>query len=147
MPGDAVRLATLCLALLAPAAPALTRSEEYQTEAPIKRRVYDTRRVTSAPPVVDGVLDDPVWETVEWSGDFVQREPSDGDPPTQQSRFKVVYDDGALYFAFRLEDDPDLVRPIRGLDRGQHRQLPGPAHGLLLHAQSLGHPERRADLE
>ena len=102
-------------ALLWVAAPVLSQevpAEEEQAETVVERRVYDTRRIEGEAPVVDGVLDDPAWDLVEWSGDFIQRDPTDGDPPTQQTRFKVVYDDSALYFGFRLEDDPELVRPI-----------------------------------
>lgn len=76
---------------------------------PIPKRSYETARVTGAPPVIDGKLDDPVWATVEWSGDFTQRQPHDGAPPSAESRFKVVYDDDALYFAFFVHDDPALV--------------------------------------
>ena len=57
-------------------------------------------------------------------------------PPPRQTQFKVLYDDDALYFAFRAFDDPEgltslLVapRPLpRRLGRGQHRQLRRPAH-------------------
>lgn len=75
----------------------------------VEKRAYETARIIGAAPVVDGVLDDPVWDSVEWSGDFVQREPTDGIAPSFQTRFKVVYDDDALYFAFQLDDDPALV--------------------------------------
>jgi len=77
-------------------------------EEPIATRVYETRR-TVEPPTIDGRLDDPAWEKVAWAGDFSQRMPTEGDPPSQQSAFKVVYDDDALYFAFRLHDDPEQV--------------------------------------
>ena len=122
MPVDAMRLSTLLLILLTPAVTVLAQSEavrtdetqtdQTQTDEPVETRVYNARRLVGEPPVIDGVLDEPLWDTVEWSGDFVQRDPTDGDPPSQQSRFRVVYDDSALYFAFRLEDDPELVRPI-----------------------------------
>jgi hypothetical protein len=117
MPGNARKLAVLLPILLAQPAAALSRGEEAQTEEAqtgktVPKRIYDTRRVAGGAPVIDGVLDDTVWDTVEWSGDFVQRDPADGEPPSRQSRFKVVYDDSALYFGFRLEDDPKLVRPI-----------------------------------
>ena len=80
-----------------------------QIEEEIEKRVYDTRRVNGEALTIDGRLDDPVWETVEWSGDFIQRQPADGEPPTAQTEFKVVYDDNALYFAFRAFDDPQLI--------------------------------------
>lgn len=75
----------------------------------IPTRVYETARIAGEPPVLDGRLDDPVWEQVPWSGDFVQRDPDDGAPPTAQTRFKVLYDDEALYFAFRAFDEPGLA--------------------------------------
>ena len=104
--------ALLSFCLLLPGAVALAQQDDGDSDEPVEARVYDTRRVTGEPPVIDGVPDEAVWGTVEWSGGFVQRQPTDGEPPSQQSRFKVLYDDSALYFAFRLEDDPGLVRPI-----------------------------------
>jgi hypothetical protein len=80
-----------------------------QPEEEIEKRVYRTARINGDPPVIDGRLADPVWSTVEWEGDFVQRDPTDGDPPSQQTEFKVLYDDDALFFAFRLHDDPEQV--------------------------------------
>ncbi len=95
------------------AAPALAETEE---EVP--KRVYESLRVTGEAPVLDGRLDDPVWQTVEWTGDFIQREPEEGVPPAQQTRFKVVYDDHAVYFGFHLQDDPEQVsRQLARRDR------------------------------
>jgi hypothetical protein len=76
---------------------------------PIQTRVYETARISGEAPVLDGRLDEPVWNEVDWSGDFVQRDPNDGAAPAAQTRFKVLYDDEALYFAFRAFDDPKLV--------------------------------------
>ncbi len=76
---------------------------------PVRTRTYDTARIAGEAPVLDGRLDDPAWEQVAWSGDFVQRDPADGAAPTVQTQFKVLYDDEALYFAFRAFDDPQLV--------------------------------------
>lgn len=75
----------------------------------VQPRVYETAKVAGEAPVLDGKLDDPAWEHVAWSGDFVQRDPNDGAAPTVQTQFKVLYDDEALYFAFRAFDDPKLV--------------------------------------
>jgi hypothetical protein len=87
-------------------------SIEVQTGGEVRRRAYRTARVTGEPPAIDGDINDPVWDNVEWSSDFVQRDPSDGEPPTLQTRFKVVFDDEALYFAFKLDDDPEEVSPV-----------------------------------
>jgi hypothetical protein len=80
-----------------------------QPEGESSRRVYTTQRVNGNRPVLDGNLDDPAWDLVEWSGDFIQRDPTDGAPPTVETRFKVLFDDEALYFAFHCYDDPALV--------------------------------------
>ncbi|NIO29554.1 MAG: hypothetical protein GTO29_13485 [Candidatus Latescibacteria bacterium] len=76
---------------------------------PIETRIYDTKRINGRAPTIDGRLNDLIWNTVEWSGEFIQRNPTDGDPPTEQTKFKVLYDDEALYFAFFCHDDPELV--------------------------------------
>lgn len=84
----------------------------------IKNRVYNTDRIEGQPPTIDGQLTDPVWETVEWSGEFVQREPVEGPPPSFQTRFKVLYDNDALYLAFRVYDDPENMD--NKMDRHDH---------------------------
>src|SRR5688572_23786984 len=40
-------------------------------------------------PVLDGVLDDALWETVPVTSDFRQREPAVGDPATEATRVRV----------------------------------------------------------
>ncbi len=102
-----VALALAAATLLRPA-PARAADAEPAPES----RVYETRRVAGPPPRVDGLLDDPAWDAVSWSGDFLQRDPLDGAAPIHPSQVKVLYDDQALYFAFRLFDDPSRVAPI-----------------------------------
>jgi len=77
---------------------------------PVETREYNTKKINGEKaPTIDGELSEPVWSIVDWTGDFIQRNPSDGEPPTQQTKFKVIYDDEALYFAFRSYDDPARV--------------------------------------
>jgi len=80
-----------------------------QTEQSNERRTYTTSRVNGQPLILDGRLDDPAWELVDWSSEFIQRDPDEGAPPTAQTQFKVLYDDDALYFGFRCFDDPQLL--------------------------------------
>ena len=72
---------------------------------PVEQRVYQTERVQGSAPELDGRLDDPAWKQVEWSGDFLQHNPDRGAPPSQQTVFKILYDDDALYIAYRAYDD------------------------------------------
>lgn len=78
----------------------------------LSKRAYESQRVQGDPPVLDGRLSDPVWDSVQWSGSFIQRDPDDGSEPSVDTEFKVVYDDEALYFAFRLYDDPEKVSDL-----------------------------------
>ena len=65
----------------------------------VPQRIYETKKVNSSPPVIDGLLNDEIWNTIEWSGDFVQREPYEAEQPSQKTLFKILYDDNNLYIA------------------------------------------------
>lgn len=67
-------------------------------------KVYTTHAVNPHPPVIDGRIDEPVWAKVEWSSDFVQREPDEGKPPAQPTSFKILYDEKNIYVAIRAHD-------------------------------------------
>ena len=76
------------------------------------KRSYQTSRIKDEAPLVDGTLNDPAWQDVPWSGKFIQRVPADGLPPSQQTQFKVIYNDNALFFAFRMHDDPSQLSSL-----------------------------------
>jgi hypothetical protein len=77
------------------------------------RRVYTTRHLDGAAPRLDGKHDDACWSMVEWSSEFTQWEPSEGQPPTFQTAFKILYDDQALYVAYRAYDsEPNLISDL-----------------------------------
>jgi|TARA_Y100000310_G_scaffold292945_1_gene322132 hypothetical protein len=60
---------------------------------------------------VDGLLDEPVWATIEPIAEFVQRLPMDGGEPTEKSEMRIAYDDHYLYFGFTFFDsEPEKVR-------------------------------------
>ncbi len=69
----------------------------------IARRVYHTCFSEHAPKI-DGRLDDPQWKAVEWAGDFTQRTPVDGAAPGEETQFKILYDERAIYVAVRCRD-------------------------------------------
>ena len=75
-----------------------------------QKKIYMTKRVNPAPPVINGRMDDSVWESVDWEGNFIQREPYDGKAPTQKTSFKILYDDNNIYVGIRAWDNqPDSV--------------------------------------
>ncbi len=71
---------------------------------------FITKKLTSNPPVIDGVLDDPAWDQIAWSSSFLQREPEEGKQPKFQTQFKILYDDRYLYFGvLSLDSEPDKI--------------------------------------
>jgi hypothetical protein len=58
----------------------------------------------TAPVVVDGDLSDAAWQSAPEFTDFTQHDPTDGAPATLRTRFRVVYDDRAVYFGAIMED-------------------------------------------
>ena len=47
--------------------------------------------------VVDGNLDEPEWQLVESAGDFIQKEPRQGEPATEPTEVRLLYNDDTLY--------------------------------------------------
>jgi hypothetical protein len=62
------------------------------------------------PPVIDGKLDDAVWQQAALFGDFLQTNPGDNVKPTHPTEFMMGYDSKHLYMAFRVVQDRDKVR-------------------------------------
>src|SRR5260221_9482612 len=60
---------------------------------------------------IDGVLDEPVWETAPIAKDFIQQEPTEGVPMTYPTEVKVLYDDENLYLGV-IAHDPDARRAV-----------------------------------
>ncbi|MFL2545842.1 MAG: carbohydrate binding family 9 domain-containing protein [Candidatus Rariloculaceae bacterium] len=72
------------------------------------KRSFATR--TDTPPVIDGLIDDAVWQQAEVIDDFHQTRPGDGTPPTDRTEIYLLYDEDALYVAGRLHDsEPELI--------------------------------------
>jgi hypothetical protein len=66
-------------------------------------------RVTAAV-TVDGVLSEPVWQEAEAFSALVQRDPTEGAPPSQRTEVRIAYDDDAIYIGARLYDTaPDSI--------------------------------------
>lgn len=90
---------------------ALNNSKDTITEPIAKHlRTYTTTRLTTPKPVIDGKLNDECWKTGEWGGDFVQWIPKEGAKPSQETQFKILYDDKNIYVAIRAFDkEPNKI--------------------------------------
>ena len=61
-------------------------------------------------PVIDGVLDDPVWVQAALIDEFVQQEPFEGAPATQRTEVRVLYDGANLYVGvLAFDSSPERV--------------------------------------
>lgn len=71
---------------------------------PAQTKLYQTSNRTEKPPLINGKCDEKAWDAVEWSGDFIQREPNDGAKPSQDTKFKILFDDNNLYILIHALD-------------------------------------------
>ena len=76
-------------------------------------KVYHAVR-TSDEIRIDGVIDETGWEAADWVGDFYQDDPVRGAPATEDTRFRILYDDDNVYIAFILEQaGPTIVSEMK----------------------------------
>ena len=60
-----------------------------------------------SPIKLDGRLNEPVWESAEPVSNFTQRELVEGDPATEKTEVRILYDDDNLYVGVKCFDsDP-----------------------------------------
>jgi hypothetical protein len=91
------KLLPLALVALAPAAA--------WAQAPAARSlpVAVAARVRSAPGI-DGRLDDAAWQQATVISGFTQRDPNEGEPASEATEVRIVYDDEAIYVGARMHD-------------------------------------------
>jgi Domain of unknown function (DUF5916) len=65
---------------------------------------------TSKPPNIDGFLNDTAWRMAPPVKDFLQRDPYEGQPATEPTEIRILYDEEALYFGCMMYDsEPDKI--------------------------------------
>jgi hypothetical protein len=75
----------------------------------LEKKQYFATRITT-PPIINGVLDEEVWQTGKWADGFTQNQPYSGKPETQKTEFKILFDDNNLYVAIKAFDTaPDSI--------------------------------------
>ncbi len=75
------------------------------------RQLYKVAAVrVDEAPVLDGVLDDAVWQRASVIDQFVQQEPEEGAPATERTEVLILYDAENLYVGVRAYDSaPDGI--------------------------------------
>ncbi|QNF34516.1 carbohydrate-binding family 9-like protein [Adhaeribacter swui] len=59
---------------------------------------------TAQPPLIDGNLNEPVWQAAPWSDTFMDIEGEAKPKPTYQTRFKMLWNDTCLFVAAELQE-------------------------------------------
>ena len=107
----------LCVSLCASASGATLRAQGTPPHANTPRDARALRAVrTSRPLIIDGVLDEPAWATANSADGFTQAEPRTGEPATETTVVRVLYDADRLYIGAVMHDaDPSrlVVNDIR----------------------------------
>jgi hypothetical protein len=62
------------------------------------------------PPVIDGKLDDAIWQSAALLKDFYQTSPGDNIAPSKPTETMIGYDSKFLYLGFHCYDEPGKVR-------------------------------------
>jgi hypothetical protein len=73
-------------------------------------------RRASGPIVLDGRLDEADWREAPVASSFLQRDPDQGEPATEPTELRLLFDDHALYVGARLRDS-EASRISRQLSR------------------------------
>ncbi|MCP4724965.1 MAG: carbohydrate binding family 9 domain-containing protein [bacterium] len=70
-----------------------------------------TKAVRISDPIkIDGILDEPCWNSSTGTGGFTQREPDFNDPASEKTAILTLYDDENIYFGIRCHDtEPDKI--------------------------------------
>ena len=84
----------------------------------VERKMAAIPRTSSAP-VLDGVLDDAVWQNATVITDIHQYLPIDHGEPSERSEFYVMYDEDNLYIGAKLYDSEPEQIYARQLIQGQ----------------------------
>jgi hypothetical protein len=65
---------------------------------------------TETPLDVDGLLDEPIWESAQEASGFIQFEPDLGNPASERTVVKVLFDERYVYFGFWCYDtEPEKI--------------------------------------
>ena len=80
-----------------------SQAPQRQVGAQEPPRTAQASRVDRAPRL-DGTIDDPLWSQATPISNFLQREPYEGQSPTERTEVRIVYDKHEVYFGITCSD-------------------------------------------
>ena len=98
-----------------------TTTMSHPTDTTVVKRSYITQHLQGIV-TLDGIPNEEAWNSVDWTGNFIQWKPNEGKDPAQPTQFKILYDEKFLYIAYHcIDNNPDSI--IKRMDRRD--QFPG----------------------
>ena len=87
----------------------ITQQKQQPRGTQAEVRTVQASRVEHAP-ALDGTLNDPLWQQATPINNFLQREPYEGQAPTERTEVRVLYTKRAVYFGITCFDsDPKKI--------------------------------------
>jgi hypothetical protein len=103
MRASALLLAALSVSVALSAPPrVLAQNSSGSVHIAPPRSVSATRSTSAI--VLDGRLDDAAWQAIQPLGGFTQSQPREGEPATQRTEIRFLFDTDALYIGARMYD-------------------------------------------
>jgi hypothetical protein len=102
-------------------------SAQSSVDGAASRKQATATRVPNGSIRIDGRLDDEVWRKAAPITDFIQKEPTEGAPPTDTMEVRLAYDDGAVYVGARMHSTDGRIQAPLG-----RRDSTGQAEHILV---------------
>jgi hypothetical protein len=114
------RIAITLLLLAAAALPAAAQQTPAPSPAPVAApaKRAQAMRIAGRAPEIDGRLDDAAWAAAPVLDGLTQKDPKEGDPATERTEVRFLYDDHALYVGARMHstDAARIQAPVSRRD-------------------------------
>src|SRR5262245_46215144 len=102
-------LAVFCLLTTSVFSQGLTSSSSVDYETAHLSRIATAVRITENI-TIDGQLEEPVWMQAPLVSDFIQQRPRTGEPATQRTEVRFLYDNDNLYVGVVcIDDQPENI--------------------------------------
>src|SRR5262245_34665645 len=97
---------------------ALIQTQQTTNSKPQETRTHSIRiRRATESIKIDGRLDESAWSEADVAGDFRQQEPNEGDPASEQTEVRLLFDDKNLYVGIHAFDSEPAQINARELVR------------------------------
>ena len=90
-------------------APSICEAQQNSVSSNVPPRPVATAARASQRIVVNGRLDEPAWELAVPVTQFTQVDPQEGQPVSQRTSVRILYDAHAIYFGVRAWDDGSIT--------------------------------------